>query len=277
MSKNDPLHTKIFDQNSGNTVIIPVDDSALSGPEDGLRDMKSLLSQISDGGVNAIIGFRGTFTKYPTLVKEKGKIFNLTFSSTRSNHTKKVQITTVEDARRLGADAVAVHVNICSRYAGEMFEILGRVRSDCDKVDGGIPLLAFMYPRGETSDGTDENFYQLYESHPEEYTKLVKHAVRIGAELGADIIKTPYAPNFNTVVESALDVPIIMAGGPKISTTKILHRVREVIDMGARGVAIGRNGFNHENPQKMVLALGLVVHHKKSPEEAMKIVQISSD
>ena len=49
---------------------------------------------------------------------------------------------------------------------------------------------------------------------------VVKHAARIGAELGADIIKTNYTGSpetFKEVVDGC-PVPVIIAGGPKVES-----------------------------------------------------------
>jgi len=65
---------------------------------------------------------------------------------------------------------------------------LGYISQKC--MEWGIPLLAMMYPRGpHIKDPCD--------------VKVVKHAVRIAAELGVDIIKTNYtgdAKSFKEVV-----------------------------------------------------------------------------
>ncbi len=95
----------------------------------------------------------------------------------------------VQEAVRLGADAVSVHVNVGAEDEDKMLYTLGRVADECDIY--GMPLLAMMYPRGP----------KIQNEHD---PKAVAHAARIGAELGADIIKTNYTgdvDSFKAVVE----------------------------------------------------------------------------
>ena len=98
---------------------------------------------------------------------------------------------------------------------------------------------------------------------------------RIGAELGADIIKANYTGNietFKTVVESC-PVPVVIAGGPKCKTPQeILQTAHDSVIAGAAGLSIGRNVFQHENPTLIVKALKNIVHNGASVEQALKLL-----
>jgi DhnA family fructose-bisphosphate aldolase class Ia len=119
-----------------------------------------------------------------------------------------------------------------------------------------------MYPRGPKIQN---------ENSPE----VVAHAARIGAELGADIIKTNYTgaiETFKTVVESC-PVPIVIAGGPKCkSNQEILQTTFDSLKAGAAGLSIGRNIFQCENPTQIVKALSTIVHENSSVEQALKVL-----
>ena len=137
---------------------------------------------------------------------------------------------------------------------------MGKIACECD--DFGMPLLAMMYPRGP----------KIKDSHAPD---AVAHAARLGAELGADIIKTNFTGNeetFKQVVESC-PVPVIIAGGPKAETNlDVLQMVKESINAGGAGLSIGRNVFQHEEPTKMIKALSAIVHKNFSVSEAMKLL-----
>ncbi|MGA2385788.1 MAG: fructose-bisphosphate aldolase, partial [Candidatus Bathyarchaeia archaeon] len=126
----------------------------------------------------------------------------------------------------------------------------------------GMPLLAMMYPRGP----------KIQNEHAVE---VVAHAARIGAELGADIIKANFTGStetFKAVVESC-PVPVVIAGGPKCKTSaEILQTTHEALLAGAAGLSIGRNVFQHETPTLMVKALAAIVHGGASVEQALKIL-----
>jgi DhnA family fructose-bisphosphate aldolase class Ia len=93
--------------------------------------------------------------------------------------------------------------------------------------------------------------------------------------LGADIIKTNYtgdAESFREVVNGC-QVPVIIAGGPKVETAKeLLQMVHGAIKAGGAGLSIGRNVFQQENPTKMVEALSALVHKGATVDEALKIL-----
>ncbi|UCE50471.1 MAG: orotidine 5'-phosphate decarboxylase, partial [Phycisphaerales bacterium] len=170
-------------------------------------------------------------------------------------------VCTVEEAIKLGADAVSVHINLGARTDKEMLWQLGQVSERC--LEWQMPLVAMMYTRG--ADITDE--YDV---------NNVKHAARVGAELGADIVKVVYTgsvESFTEVVEGC-PVPVVIAGGPKMDSDKdIFKMVRDALEAGAAGVSIGRNAFQHRDPAKMVQALSKVVHKGASVEDAHKMVQ----
>jgi fructose-bisphosphate aldolase/2-amino-3,7-dideoxy-D-threo-hept-6-ulosonate synthase len=173
----------------------------------------------------------------------------------------KVKVCTVEEAIKMGADAVSVHINVGSETEADQLKILGTVSEQCD--DWGMPLIAMMYPRGKDIRNSND---------PE----LVAHVARVGAELGADIIKTNFTgdiDSFRKVVEGC-PVPVVMAGGPKANTDEeFLAMVRAAVDAGGRGVAIGRNVFQHDNPTAMTRALTLIVHKGASVKEAMEALR----
>ncbi len=103
--------------------------------------------------------------------------------------------------------------------------------------------------------------------------KVVKHAARLGAELGADMIKVPYtgsSESFHEVVEGC-SVPVVIAGGEKVETDKdILVMVKGAMTAGGAGVSIGRNVFQHKDPERIVKAISKIVHKGFTVEEGMK-------
>ena len=167
----------------------------------------------------------------------------------------------VEEAIRLGADGVSLHINIGGKEEPEMLHQLGSVAYECHK--WSIPLLAMMYPRGE----------KIKDPHDPE---IVAHVARIGAECGADIVKTVYTgdvDSFSKVVSST-PVPIVIAGGPKAkSDMDVLQMTEDAMKAGAKGVTYGRNIFAHKNPQKMVQALAAIIFKKETAKEAAKKIE----
>jgi DhnA family fructose-bisphosphate aldolase class Ia len=260
---------RIFDVSTRRCVVVPLDDSLLSGPEGGLRDMGRMAAVIREGEANAVLGFRGLFTRYGETLRVQGRIVNLTASTIRSAHTRKVLVGTVEDALRLDADAVAVHVNISSRYETEMLRNLGEVAATADRA--GMPVMAIMYPRTEANE-EDDNYVALFERDRSQYSELVRHAARVGCELGADMIKTQFtgdSESFHTVVEACQGVPVLIAGGPVKSPGLVLEDAHAAIAAGAAGVSFGRNVFMRREPRAFIEALRSIVIFGRTVDDAM--------
>jgi fructose-bisphosphate aldolase/2-amino-3,7-dideoxy-D-threo-hept-6-ulosonate synthase len=229
------------------------------GPVKGIENMQDTVNRLLKGGADAVVLHKGIAKRVN--VNGAGLIVHLSaISNLTPNCQNKVQVCTVQEAVRLGADAVSVHVNIGAQDECAMLTTLGRVADECDQY--GMPLLAMMYPRGPKI--------------PNEHDPTaVAHAARVGAELGADIIKTNYTGNIETFrhVVEACPVPVIIAGGPKAETTReILQMVHDSMKAGGAGLSIGRNVFQHENPTLMVKALVAIVHDNVSVEQALELL-----
>jgi predicted phospho-2-dehydro-3-deoxyheptonate aldolase len=243
---------RILNRNTGKTIIVPMDHGVTVGPIPGLIDMASTINKVAEGGANAILMHKGIVeTGHRSGGKDIGLIVHLSASTVLApDSNAKTLVCSVEEAVRLGADAVSIHVNIGANTEAEMLAKMGMVSRSCR--DWGMPLLAMMYTRGAKI----KNEYDV---------KVVKHAARVGAELGADIVKVNYTGSpetFREVVEGC-PVPVVIAGGEKMETDKeILDMVKGSIRAGGAGVSIGRNVFQHKNPEIIVRKISEIVHGK---------------
>ena len=254
---------RIINRHTGRTVIAPMDHGVSDGPMKGIIDIDKTVESISQGGADAILMHKGIVEQgHRGYGKDIGLIVHLSASTSLApNPNNKVIVTSVEKAIQLGADAVSVHVNLGSETESEMLQELGEISETCSY--WGIPLLAMMYPRGQKV----ENEHDV---------ELVKHAARVGSELGVDIVKTNYTgdpDSFKEVVEGAL-VPVVIAGGPKVDTDEeLLQMVKDSIEVGGAGVAFGRNLFQAENPGKITRAISEVGHTNLEVDEALKFLK----
>ena len=254
---------RIINRHTGRTVIAPMDHGVSNGPMKGIIDIDKTVESISQGGADAILMHKGIVEQgHRGYGKDIGLIVHLSASTSLApNPNNKVIVTSVEKAIQLGADAVSVHVNLGSETESEMLQELGEISETCSY--WGIPLLAMMYPRGQKV----ENEHDV---------ELVKHAARVGSELGVNIVKTNYTgdpDSFKEVVEGAL-VPVVIAGGPKVDTDEeLLQMVKDSIEVGGAGVAFGRNLFQAENPGKITKAISEVVHNDLEVNEALKFLK----
>ncbi len=253
---------RIINRSTSNAVIIPMDHGVTVGPIKGIGNVKAMADAVASGGADAAVVHKGAaIFGHRGYGRDLGLIIHLSASTALGpDPNNKVLVATVEEALKLGADGVSVQVNVGAEDEGRMLSTLGEVSRSCQ--EWGMPLLAMMYPRGKRIKD---------EYNPE----AVAHAARVGAELGADIVKTSYTgdpDSFARVIEGC-PMPLVIAGGPKVeSELDLLRMVEEAIGAGARGVAIGRNVFQAADPALATRRICAVVHKGMSAKEAARIV-----
>jgi len=253
---------RIQNRNTGRTVIVPMDHGISMGPINGLKDMKDAIHKVVEGGANAIVEHKGLVGEgHRGEGKDIGLIIHMSASTSLSPYPNvKTLVCTVEEAIKLGADAVSIHINLGNGQEKEMLNDFGRVSNEARI--WGVPLLAMIYPRGKKiKDEYDVN--------------AVKHAARVGNEMGAGIVKVSYTGSVETFKEvvSGCSIPVVIAGGPKMdSDREILEMVKGSIDAGGAGVSIGRNVFQHKDPTRMVRAISTIVHEGSNVEDALGIL-----
>ncbi len=173
------------------------------------------------------------------------------------------QLGYVEDAVKLGADAIAATVYWGSPAEDVMMrqfaEIVGYAH------DLGFPVVQFAYPRGP---------YITEKYGRKEDYRVVMYGARAAAESGADMIKTYWTGSretFAKVVDAAAGVPVLLSGGAKTENpVDFLKVVYGVVEAGGAGAVVGRNIFQRENPEPMIRALLRIIHRNEEPEEAAK-------
>ncbi len=253
---------RLINRQSGNTVIVPMDHGVTIGPVPGLENMAEAIDRVVSGGATAVLMHKGMVVHgHRGGGKDVGLIIHMSASTALSlKPNNKIQSCSVEEALRLGADAVSIHINLGAENEDLMLKKFGEIGNSCQ--EWGIPLIAMMYTRGPRI----ENEYA-----PE----VVAHAARVGAELGADIVKCNYTgdpESFSRVIEGC-PVPVVIAGGEKMEDEiSILQMVSEAHEAGGRGVSIGRNVFQARKPDRMVRAISSIVHENRTPEEAEEIL-----
>jgi fructose-bisphosphate aldolase/2-amino-3,7-dideoxy-D-threo-hept-6-ulosonate synthase len=251
--------------NEGKMLCIPMDHGITNGPIPGLEDVYEFIYRCENSGVTSVIINKGIIKSLPRPPKV-GIIAHLSASTSLGlSPNEKVQMGGVEDAIRLGSDGISVHINIGAKEEPEMLQKLGIISDKCN--EWNIPLIAMMYPRGENI----KNPYGV---------EIVSHVARIGAEAGADIVKTVYTgdrDSFKKVVRTC-PVPVVIAGGPKATTDEdILEMCDGAMEAGAIGVTFGRNIFQHKNPPSILNALSRIIFNSEKPREALKSIVNSKE
>jgi DhnA family fructose-bisphosphate aldolase class Ia len=244
----------------GRAVIIALDHGLIDGPCSGFERPGDTIAAVVAGGPDAILTSYGIARSFAAelegvglILRSDGSESNLGAPSTGSVG----QFFGVEDALRVGADALAVTALPGSPAEAATLRNLAHTISEAHRSD--LPVMAEMVPGG-------------FDAPPElRRAEAVAFAARLGAELGADFIKAPYCEDFLRVASSTF-APVVILGGSKGSEVNALANIRDAVDAGASGVAMGRNVFQSENPTAMTRAVAAVVHDGASVEDASAIL-----
>lgn len=241
-------------------VIVALDHGLLDGPCPGFEDPASVIAAAVNGGADAILTSYGIARRFSAELSRVGLILRSDGSSTNLGTPSTGSTTSffgAEDALRLGADAVVVSAMPGSDKEDATLENLARTIGVAHR--WGMPVLAEMVPGGFNADPKDRT------------VEAIALAARLGAELGADFIKAPYCPGYETVISGTF-APVVILGGSKSSEATMLADIRGAIDAGAAGVAIGRNVFQSRNPVGMTAAIVAIVHDDADVDHALTLL-----
>lgn len=253
---------KLF-KHSERVFILPMDHGITIGPAQGLGDIRQIVHQVNRN-VDAVVVHKGMVGQLADCLDSNGceLIVHLSASTALSpDPNRKELVTSVEEALRKGATGISVHVNLGSAFENQMLQDLGKTAERCDA--WGIPLLAMMYVR----DGSAKSEYDVAK---------IKHAARVAEELGADMVKVNYtgSPDTFSDIVSAVKIPVIIAGGPKTASDyDLLEMIHDAVCSGARGVAIGRNLFQHAHPSALSCAIRKILDEKVNDNEIQEMAK----
>ncbi len=246
----------------GRTVIVALDHAAYFGPMVGLEQPGEVLQAVVEAGADAVLTTAGIAARFGDCLGHAGLILRADGGSTvRDPQPAGLrQILSVGRALRLGADALACMGMIGFPDESASLRVLTDLANECSR--WGLLLLAEMLAQG----------------HGEEKPTAedIAFAARVGAELGADFIKTLYVgpPEAYRLVIETCYVPVVVLGGEKATDDRgVLEAVAGAVKAGAAGVAIGRNVWQHPDPAGMVRALVALVHTGATVDKALEEIQ----
>lgn len=184
--------------------------------------------------------------------------------------TKDTIFGTVDEAIRMGADAVSMGCVTLGDFQGEQFEAIGRVSEECMRK--GMPLIGHVYPKGESVKPEDRTAWEN-----------IAYCVRSACELGMDIIKTTYTGDPESMAKVVATVPstfrIVIQGGDACKTLDdYLQMTRDAMDCGVGGVTMGRFVWDYKDVTALVIALRYIIHEGYSVKEAKELLaQLEND
>jgi fructose-bisphosphate aldolase/2-amino-3,7-dideoxy-D-threo-hept-6-ulosonate synthase len=248
-------------------------DHGMTSPRflDPLADIQARAREAVAGGSNAIMISKGMLRIAAEAFEPDTAVCMLLSASARPQRDRPdiVAIAEVAEALRLGADAVVLYVSLEGDDEPRMLRTLAEAGRECERL--GVPLIA---------EAEFPTTYASVEGLTSEYgLAYLERNVRMCAELGADVIKTNWPGSeeeFARLVAAANGLPLVHAGGSRISDAELLERQEAAMRAGAIGCSVGRNIFMHENPEAITRALAAVIREGRGAAEALAELERST-
>jgi class I fructose-bisphosphate aldolase len=260
-----------FGPGNGTLLLLPIDQGIEHGPRDfftnpASKDPAYHFELAAEAGYSAIACQIGLAERYyPDYAGEVALLLKLNGKTEipSSDDALSTLNASVEDAVRLGADAVGYTLYVGSPRQDEDLRQFGVVRAECER--WGMPLVVWAYPRGSAvaRKGGQNSFY------------AIDYAARMAMEMGADVVKlnmpkpdpeadrnapAPYdAGGFeqhemvDNVVASAGRSLVVLSGGSMVDDDELLGQTRVIMDGGGSGVIYGRNVWQRPRAEALEL------------------------
>jgi DhnA family fructose-bisphosphate aldolase class Ia len=231
-------------------VIVAIDHPLYSWPVAGLADRRGLIETVVAAGADALIATYGTFRDCADVLGDTTRIMKLDLTTLsvgvyRDNDFRLGW--TVEDAARVGADAVLTYVQLGTPGELDALSDAARVAAQADQA--GIDYVCEIMPVQSAA-------------YPNPFDpEAIAAATRVAAELGAHVVKTSMPnPPESVATAATCGLPVVIAGGElQPDTDTLLGEVHRAVAAGASGVAFGRNVWASEDPAAMVQGLRAAV------------------
>lgn len=249
---------RLFNQESENALVIGLDHGLWTGTLPGIERLDSIANLCADSGADALqVGPGAARWISPSLLEhpEVSLVLRLdrndAFSPADTGGTRGALVASVADSIRAGADAAVVfYVEGGASTADEDANVARVSRAAAEARDLGVPLMVEALATGGAAETIAE---------PE----VVGRVSRVAFELGADILKIDHPGDegaLQGIVES-VDVPVLLRGGPRTDDFRgLLGAIERAINLGVRGVVLGRNVWQAENPLSALKDFASAVH-----------------
>lgn len=243
------------------TFILAMDHGANFNVLPALKNQGKMIRELAKAGADAFLATPGMVDKFGDDFIGKGIILRVDGGiSFLGDGSKPMQIVVnPKDAMRLGVDSIIAMSFPGSRFESEILSQLSRIIMESH--EWNLPVTVESLPRGFEG------------GHDARTPENIIFACRQSVELGADIVKTVYTgdqESFKELTDSVYAPVVILGGSKKIPERGLLQEIKDAMESGGRGVAMGRNIWGHENPVKYASAIARLIHEDCSVEVALK-------
>lgn len=249
---------------NGKTLIVAYDHGTEHGPVDfepqpSSANPENIFKVAKHDAVTCIAVQKGIaeahYHKYKEDVNLLVKLNGNSNLAYRDDYYSPKQCTVKYAAEELDADAIGYTMYAGSKYEDKMWKEFRQVQEEARKYD--LPVVMWAYPRGKGIEG--ESDYGG-DTDPD----VISYAARLGLELGADMVKCKYPgtkEEWKQIEDAVPGMKTVMSGGSKRSDEAFLKDVKNTIDAGGNGLAVGRNIFQRENPKQLLDKLEKTLYH----------------
>lgn len=254
----------------GRAVVVAMDHGNAAGAVPGLEDPVTLVRDIAPAGADGILVTPGILEQVYEQVGDMAVLLRIDGCVSPLVGGPMQLFATVEQAVALGVDAVVMNATLGADFEAEELEKVGRIASQSRA--WGLPVVAEILSQRMMANHMDMSGRGAA-TLPADIGDDVTLACRIGAELGADAIKSRYCGDVAAFRRSVACCgrPVLVAGGPRrgggLGST--LETVSEVLEAGASGVIFGRQIWQHDDPVEAVEAVCELVHQSAGVGEAL--------
>lgn len=253
---------RIIKNDSGRSLVLAVDHGMALGPMTGIVDLKATIDQLdATGKVDAWLITKGMYTHAYEPAGNAGVIMRVSGAATIAGPelTHEGITSSVEEALMLDAAAVAISAFIGSEFEHDTLFGMAQMAIRCRRWN--MPMLGVM-GLGKTNEDRKKD------------PRFIALGARVGAEHGADIIKTYYTETDFDKVVAGCPVPIMIAGGPKCDTDlDTLKMIHGALQNGACGIVMGRNVWQSPHPRALLTVVHELIHHNLGIKEARQLLE----
>ena len=254
---------RIF-REDGRATMVAINHGLGMGPIQGIEHMGEILEKLIPERPDSLTIHKGIAMRFADCYAGKTALVLKTSNITRHFGPFEIMVAELEEAAKLGADAVAVGLSLCDDLEKESIMNAAAMVRAAEQY--GIPTVSHSYPNGNLI------------PKEERYTvKQVGYAVRVAQEIGIDIIKTFWtgdAKSFEEIVKMGSPAKVVISGGPRCDTLRqCFDMTYQGMQAGANGITYGRNIWQHEYPAAVLRGLNAIVHENASVDQAMEAAE----
>jgi len=252
----------ILNRKTGRSLVLAVDHGMALGAMTGIVDVAATIRDLDGTGkVDCWLLTKGIYTYAFEPEGDPGVILRASGGATIAGPdlTREGRTATAEEALTLGADAMATTAFIGSNFEHETLIGMAEMATECRRWN--LPLLGVI-GLGKVNEDKKKD------------PQFIALGARVGAEHGADIIKTYYTETYFDRVVAGCPVPVMIAGGPKCETDlDTLKMIHGALQGGARGIVMGRNVWQSPHPTALLSAVYGLIHENMNVREAADLLE----